>query len=398
MRILFLCNKSPWPPKEGGPIAMNMLIGGMLDAGHSVKVLAVNSFKYNIHLSDIPLDYRTITGIELVDVDLRVKPVQAFLNLFTKQSYHIQRFISASFASRLIRVLHESDYDIVQLETLTMASYINVIRSHSKAKIILRAHNIEHLIWERVAANTSNPLKKRYLEHLASTLRAFELSASQKVDGIAAITSTDADFFTAITDKPVISIPFGVSIDEYPCVARTIDNPKIFIIGAMNWIPNQEGVKWFLENVWTDLHRKYPALEFHIAGREMPDWMKTLSLEQVVVEGEVENASVFYNSNDIMIVPLFSGSGIRIKVIEAMAFGKTVISTSVGAEGIDYTRGENLLIADLACEFFEMISVCIEHPEIIQKIGIQARKLIARQYERRNIIAKLGAFYNTLPV
>ena len=130
----------------------------------------------------------------------------------------------------------------------------------------------------------------------------------------------------------------------------------------------------------------------------MPDWMKTLSLEQVVVEGEVENASVFYNSNDIMIVPLFSGSGIRIKVIEAMAFGKTVISTSVGAEGIDYTRGENLLIADLACEFFEMISVCIEHPEIIQKIGIQARKLIARQYERRNIIAKLGAFYNTLPV
>jgi len=73
MRILFLCNKSPWPSKEGGPIAMNMLIGGMLEAGNTVKVLAVNSFKYNITYDDIPTAYRQKTGIELIDVDLRVK-------------------------------------------------------------------------------------------------------------------------------------------------------------------------------------------------------------------------------------------------------------------------------------------------------------------------------------
>lgn len=375
---------------------MNMLIEGMLDAGHTVKVLAVNSFKYDVKADDIPREYRLRTGIELIDVDLRVRPWPAFKNLFTSRSYHVERFISKAFAARLEEVLRESEWDIVQLETLLMGSYIGLIRRHSKAKIVLRAHNIEHLIWERVAANTSNPLKKWYLGHLARTFKLYELTVPGLVDGVAAITSKDAAFFAQHTEKPVISLPFGIDPGEYASGKPLPERPTIFIIGAMNWIPNEEGVKWFLQNVWTDLHKRYPWLRFHIAGREMPGWMKNLKLENVVVEGEVADASAFYEANDIMIVPLFSGSGIRIKVIEAMAYGKTVVSTTLGAEGIEYTRGDNLLIADLACEFFEMISVCIEHPEILQRTGKSARRLIETIYDRKKLMLKLGAFYNSL--
>ncbi len=396
MRILFLCNKSPWPPKEGGPIAMNMLIEGMIEAGHSVKVLAVNSFKYNIKIADIPASYREKTKIELIDVDLRVKVFPAFTNLFTSHSYHVQRFVSASFSERLREVLQESEYDIVQLETLPMASYINVIRRYSKAKIVLRAHNIEHLIWERIAKNSSNPLKKRYINHLARTLKMFEITVPDMVDGVAAITGKDAEFFMRHSEKPVIAIPFGINPADYQLNGKINNNPTIFIIGAMNWIPNKEGVLCVLQTVWTDLHKSYPLLKFHIAGREMPAWMKRLSLPNVIVEGEVKDAASFFNANDIMIVPLFSGSGIRIKIIEAMAYGKTVVSTSLGAEGIEYSRAENLLIADLACEFFEMISVCIEHPGILQKTGFKARNLIESVYDRKKIIEKLEAFYVNL--
>jgi len=396
MRILFLCNKSPWPSKEGGPIAMNMLIEGLIGAGHQVRVLAVNSFKYNIKPGDIPQDYSEKTGIELIDVDLRVKAYPAFKNLFTSNSYHVERFISESFTARLTEVLKETDYDIVQLEMVMMAAYINVIRSHSKAKIVLRAHNIEHLIWERVAGNTSNPLKKWYLRHLARTLKIFELNAIRSADGVAAITGKDAEFFSSLTKKPVTAIPFGIKPGDYLVSGFTKTIPTIFIIGSMNWIPNQEGVRWFLQNVWTDLHKQYPALEFHIAGREMPSWMKNLALDHVFVEGEVPDASAFFAANDIMIVPLFSGSGIRIKVIEAMAYGKTVVSTSLGTEGIMCTRGENILIADLACEFFEMISVCIEHPEVLRKTASNARKLIETTYDRKKIIAELEGFYTIL--
>lgn len=396
MNILFLCNKSPWPPKEGGPMAMNMLISGMAAAGHSVKVLAVNSFKYQVKADDIPDEFRRLTGIELIDVDLRLRVVPAFLNLFTSRSYHAQRFVSPAFSNRLAEVLEQSEFDIVQLETVMMASYINLIRRHSKAKIILRAHNIEHQIWERLALNTSNPLRKIYLKHLARTLKLFEMTASDLVDGLAAITARDAAFFRKHTEKPVVSIPFGIDPDAYLQVKKENPVPTIFIIGAMNWIPNQEGVKWFLQNVWLDLHKQYPRLEFHIAGREMPEWMRKLELKNVIVEGEVEKASDFFNANDIMIVPLFSGSGIRIKVIEAMAYGKTVVSTSIGAEGIDYTLGENILIASQACEFYEMISLCIEHAEIPEKIGKNARELIVSEYRSEKIIGKLEAFYRSL--
>jgi len=396
MRILFLCNKSPWPPKEGGPIAMNMLIEGLLERGHQIKVLAVNSYKYNIDVNAIPPEYGRKTGIELFFLDIRVKLFPAMMTVFTGRSYHVERFISARFAERLAHVLKESEYDIVQLETIFMASYINTIRQNSNAKIVLRAHNIEHLIWERIARNCSNPLKKCYLGHLSRTLKKFERSVPSMVDGIAAITGKDADFFKSFTETPVVAVPFGINPADYSFSVRAVKDPTIFIIGAMNWIPNQEGVRWFLDNVWPDLFRHYPGLRFHIAGREMPAWMKNLQLPNVIVEGEVEDASAFYASNDIMIVPLFSGSGIRIKVIEAMAYGKTVVSTQIGAEGIDYTRGENLLPADLPCEFFEMISVCEDHPEILQKIGAQARNLIESRYNRAGIIMFLEAFYQQL--
>ena len=164
----------------------------------------------------------------------------------------------------------------------------------------------------------------------------------------------------------------------------------------MNWIPNAAGIRWFLQNVWPDVHKQFPNLKYYLAEREMPDWMRHLSLPNVVVVGEVTDASVFLASKAIMIVPLFSGSGIRIKIIEGMAAGKTIISTSLGAEGIRYTNHENILIANAPCEFFEMISICVANKPLFAKIGKQARTLIETYYLPQNLIQNLLAFYQQL--
>ena len=94
MKILLLCNKPPYPASEGGPMAMNSIITGLLEAGHQVKVLAVNNEKYKVTDADIPEEYKKQTGIELINVDLRVRPLKALLNLFSNKSYHVERFIS----------------------------------------------------------------------------------------------------------------------------------------------------------------------------------------------------------------------------------------------------------------------------------------------------------------
>ena len=175
MNILMLCNKSPYPASEGGPMAMNSIVTGLLEAGHKVKILAVNSEKYHIKEKDIPKNYKSKTNIELIDVDLRIRPLKAFKNLFTDESYHVERFISQQFTNKLIEILKKDRYDIVQLEMIYMAPYIETIRQYSDAKIILRAHNVEHLIWDRIAKETKFLPKRWYINHLVRTLKKFEM-------------------------------------------------------------------------------------------------------------------------------------------------------------------------------------------------------------------------------
>ena len=396
MKILLLCNKPPYPASEGGPMAMNSIITGLLDAGHHVKILAVNSEKFNVKESDIPEDYKKKTGIELIDVDLSVKPMNAFLNLFTKKSYHVERFISDDFKARLIEVLDKEQFDIVQLEMLYMVPYVDVIRAHSKAMIVLRAHNVEHKIWERIAKETQSPLKRWYINHLAKTLKEYELNALETVDGIAAITRKDAAFFRKYSSKPVIDIPFGVYPEEFTPKYEIEGKPKFYHIGSMNWMPNEEGIRWFINEVLPKTVEKVYDFVYHLAGRNMPEWLTTMKDPHIDVVGEVPDAKAFVSNNDVAIVPLLSGSGIRIKIIESMAMGKTVITTRVGAEGILYDEDVNIIIAENKAKMVEAIRSINENPQIAVKIGQAARRLVEETYDNRKIIARLLMFYEQI--
>ena len=375
---------------------MNSIITGLLEAGHQVKVLAINSEKYNVKESDIPEEYKRKTGIELIDVDLTVKPLNAFLNLFTRKSYHAERFISEDFKKRLAEVLDKEQFDVVQLEVLFMAPYVETIRQHSKAMIVLRAHNVEHKIWERIAKDTKSPLKRWYINHLAKTLKEFELNALETVDGVAAITRKDAAFFRKYCSKPVIDIPFGVYPEQFNPKYEIEGKPKFYHIGSMNWMPNEEGIRWFVDEVLPKTVEKVPDFVYHLAGRSMPEWLTSMKNPHVDVVGEVPDAKEFVTNHDIAIVPLLSGSGIRIKIIESMALGKTVITTRVGAEGILYDEEVNIIIAENKAKMVEAIRSLNENPETAVRIGQAARKLVEETYDNRKIIARLLMFYEQI--
>ena len=397
MKILFLCNKSPYPPKEGGPIAMNANIEGLLNAGHYVKVLALNTNKYFIEKKEIPEEYQEKTDIEFIYKDLSLKPFDAVLNLFSKKSYHVERFISKEFEKKITETLRRDEYDIVQLEMLYMTPYLHIIRKNTKAKIVLRAHNIEHLIWDRITYTTKNPLKKLYLGYLTRKLKNYELSCLNHFDGIATISKKDADYFKSNGCRvPATDIPFGLDVSNYKIEKTGYEFPSLFHIGSMNWMPNEEGIKWFLDNAWNLIHRNFPNLKFYLAGRMMPEWLQNLKLPNVEVLGEVPDAGEFINSKAVMIVPLFSGSGIRIKIIEGMALGKTIISTDIGAEGIDFTDGKNILIANTPEEFLKAVEKCTGNKQFCEEVGNNARKLIESKYNLDSIIRKLEGFYKMI--
>ena len=396
MKILLLCNKPPYPASEGGPMAMNSIVTGLLEAGHQVKILAVNSAKFNVKESDIPDDYRQKTGIELIDVDLSVRPMKALFNLFTNKSYHVERFISKDFKAKLTEVLEKEQFDVVQLEMLYMAPYVETIREHSKAMIVLRAHNVEHKIWERIAKETKFFIKRWYINHLARTLKEYELNALETVDGIAAITRKDAAFFRKYCSKPVIDIPYGVYPEEFTPKYEIEGQPKFYHIGSMNWMPNEEGIRWFIDEVMPKTVEKVPEFVYHLAGRNMPEWLTELKDPHVDVVGEVPNAKAFVAHHDVAIVPLLSGSGIRIKIIESMAMGKAVITTRVGAEGILYDEDVNLVIAENKAKMVESIRRINENPQLAEEMGKAARRLVEETYDNRKIIARLLMFYEQI--
>jgi len=164
----------------------------------------------------------------------------------------------------------------------------------------------------------------------------------------------------------------------------------------MNWIPNEEGIKWFLDSVWSKVVNNIGDTKLYLAGREMPQWLTELKLKNIIVVGEVPDAHGFINSKCISIAPLFSGSGIRIKIIESMALGKAVISTSIGAEGINYTNGKNIMIADDASSFAEAIIALTVDKDKCISIGQSAKKLIHKEHDKGKLADRLIKFYGEL--
>lgn len=397
MNILQICSKPPFPPQDGGALAMNILTQGLLYAGHRVKVLTVNTAKHFVDLNSIEPIYKQKTNYEAVFIDTSIRPIKALLSLFSSRSYNMERFYSAEFEEALIRILKKETFDIVHLETLYVSPYVDTIRKYSKAKIVLRSQNVEFQIWERLAANTRNPIKKGYLNVLAKRLRTYELAYLNKYDGIAAITNSDLLAFKQLGCLiPIIHIPFGTDLSLYQTNPGAAEFPSFFHIGAMDWRPNEEGIKWLVEEVWPAVRQQNQTLELHLAGRKMPDWLKNLKVPGVFIAGEVPNAQKFILSKSIMLVPLFSGGGMRVKIIEGMALGKTIISTAVGAEGINYTNGENILIANTKTEFVNAMLKCASNQQFSDQLGKNARTLMEQHYDNAAICGKLTQFYQTI--
>lgn len=397
MNILQLCSKVPFPPKDGGSIAMDILTQGLIKAGNKVDVLAINTSKHFTDINNVDENYKKITNYQLVFIDTEVKPLDAFLNLFTSKSYNVIRFYSKSFENVLIECLQKNVYDIIQLETLWVAPYLPTIRKYSKAKVVLRSQNIEFMIWERLAIDTKNPLKKWYLKLLAKRLKTYEYKVLNSFDAILTITEIDSNNYKKMgCTIPIYHVPFGIDLQNYKIDQSELVKPSVFHIGAMDWRPNADGINWFLKSIWLKVVEQNKTTKLFLAGRNMPEWLLNFKMENVVIEGEVANSHQFINSKSIMIVPLNSGGGMRVKIIEGMAFGKTIISTAIGAEGIDYTNNTDLIIANTEQEFVDAILTCINNQDFADLLGENARKLAETKYDNQLICNKLTDFYTNL--
>ncbi len=375
---------------------MNQITRGLLDKGIRVKVMALNPPGNAAAAAEVTDSYLQETGLEVFPIDTRVKAGPAIRNLFTRESYNISRFHCPKMSKRLEQLLHEEEFDIIQLEGLFLTPYLPVIRQHTRAPVIFRSHNIEHFIWERMARTTTNPLKKGYLRLLASRLKTYEMRTVHQVDGLVAISTADMHFFKQHGfARPGVTIPVGADNPLAVIAEPEAEKYSVFHLGSMDWRPNQEGLRWFMEAVWPMVARMDQRLRFYLAGKNIPASFYEYAGDQVVVAGQVPDASRFIRSKELMVVPLHSGGGMRVKIIEGMALGKAIVSTGIGAEGIHCTHKENILLADTASEMAEAILHCFANREFMEMLGRNAREFVMKHHAMKPLIDELIAFYKT---
>jgi len=397
LKVLQICHKMPFPPFDGGAQVMHFTTKGLIANKIDVKVLAINPTRIFIDANELSEDYKSSTRFECLKVDTRIKPFNFLINLFKRESYFIERFISREFEDKLAAILKAEHFDIVQLEHLYLCKYINVIKLQSKAKIILRPQNVEYIIWERYLKGLKNPIKKIALSIAIKRLKKYEQSVNSQLDGIMALTNEDAAIFSSFSGKTsIVVIPMGYDYEKLTGYnyEKQYSSSVVYHLGTMDWLPNEEAVKWFLKKVLPLINDK--RIKFILAGKKMPKWVYNHESENVSILDEISNPLNFQEDKHIMIVPLLSGSGIRAKIIEGLALGKTIISTTIGAQGIEYENGKDMLIADTEEEFATQIVRCTNSIELCREIGKNAKQLSVRNYHYENTTKKMIAFYKSL--
>jgi len=398
MKILQLTKKFPYPLKDGESIAVSNLTQALVAQGCNVTLLSMNTIKHQVNVESLRNQLSYYDDIKTVYLDNRVSVFGAIGNLFSSESYHVSRFDYQEFRDALVDILQNDTFDIIQLETLYLAPYIELIRVHSKAKIVMRSHNVEFEIWKRTTSTTRNLLKRLYLNYLTKKLQRYEVGQLSQYDLLVTVTEKDLDNYRLLgySGKGLAS-PISVDISNYQPQELSKDQAlKLSFIGSLDWAPNLDGLDWFLRDIWPSILKRFPFVELHVAGRNCPKRIADLASSNIFIHGEVGSAIDFINAYPITIVPLLSGSGMRVKILEGMALGRVVISTTIGAEGISASHGKEMYYADNAKQFVSAVEEVSINKQKMVALSTNARRFIQHHFDRNTNAQRLISEYQEL--
>lgn len=392
MRVLYLTNKPIYPLVDGGCKAMESFLSCMMENKWQIEHLCISTEKHPFSLPAYPAELQEKITIKSIFVSTKIKIYKALIALVKGESYSMSRFQSLDVTNEIKQLIEKKKFDLVILESLYSTGSLDFLIRQPNLKIIVRTHNVEHQLWEEKAINSTNPLKKWYLSILAKQLRKYEIETLQKVDGIATISQQDEFDFKQLTiQSPIRTIPVAM-----PNLEKRIDySPDtFFFIGSMNWEPNKEAVQRLLYTIFPLIQREIPTAQLILAGSFMPQELLVRQQEGVKIVGFVDDINHFFKSNGILLSPIQSGSGVRVKLIEAMNMGLPIISTSKGAEGIP--QEGQLIIEDNPNDFAQKAVQLYLDSNLRTQLGLKAADFAAKNYSTITIAKSIREFVDTL--
>lgn len=365
MKILHLTKSFPFPLKDGASWATMNLARGLMTAGARIHLASLNTDKHPADQEAVEVlkAFEIYEHIKLYPVKISPDILSAVGNLLSSESYHSARYKHVDVKEDLKKVIQSGSFDILLVESIYMMNYIDLDNSATKRsyQIILRTHNVEHLIWERYSKGQRG-IKSWYFKLQSSRLKKYEEKVISSADSVLTVSDTDKNYLEHCfrPDVKIRTVPIGM--DPLPKkVIEPEDRPVIFgFIGSLDWRPNLEGLNWFFDQVW----KHSDSLDFSsvlmIAGRNSTGREDFSFGSGVTLLGEIEDADNFLSRIDYLIVPLLSGSGTRVKILQAFRTGTPVIATSIACEGLTVRHEEEVIIANSQKEWLDSMGEAMD--------------------------------------
>ncbi len=403
MKILFLSQLVPYPP-DSGPKVRSYYTLRHLAQRNEVTLLAfsrsddmpeliehLNSLCHAVYT--IPITRSTVKdGIDFM------------MSVLQKQSFIIRRDEVPEMKSKVEELVKKTHFDFFHADQLWMAQYaIWAKKAAWGTRLLLDEHNACYQIFQRLADEEQNPFKKIAYRREWPALKRYEAWACRQFDHLVTVTNQDRKTLESLVNTTYhISeplnfqvIPICVDTEILQMVEPAPNATEVLHMGTMFWMPNVEGVAWFIERVWPLVKKRVPKARFSVVGKRPPEKLHQLaeSDESIKIHGYAADPMPYLQNCAAFIVPLRSGSGMRVKIVEAWARGLPIVSTTVGAEGLEYANNENILIADGEENFAEAVVRLLSDPDLNQKLRENGRRWVERKYDWRRVYQDWDKIY-----
>ena len=394
MKVLFLSPTVPFPLTDGGRIRVFNLL----------KQIAEKSDVTLLALETQPTDAEGVAELQQLGIQVHLVPnaptlprvsfgtlVNAFLK---RQPITVARYDLPAYRQKLRELITTDTFDLVHYEMFHTAQF----RTETDLPGVLSQQNVDSAIWRRLCRETANPFYKFAYWTQQLAFQRYERVLSPKFEAVTCTSDIDAAVFQRHCAEDTIEIiPNGVDVTHYQPDFTSEAPTHLIYIGSMDWYPNEDAVAFFADEVLPQIQEKVPNVQFSIVGGNPSARVQRLAeRDGVVVTGRVPEIKPYFAEATVFVVPLRIGSGTRLKILEALAMGKAIVSTSVGAEGLDLKDGEEIFIADEPTVFADAVIRLLTDPSLRRRIGENGRARVEQDYDWRSIGGKLHNLYTQI--
>ena len=381
MRVLWVKSGGLLPLDTGGKIRSFNLVRE-LARNHEVTVFTFYGSHPNDSHKQLKQHFHQVVCVPIQLPEPRgvAEALDYARNLFSSRPYTLAKYCRPLVTQRLLELVRKEKFDIILCDFLFSA---DVIPWHWPCCKVLFTHNVEEQIWRRHFEVTRNPIWKAVSWREFRTMRSAERHYVRLADHVLAVSENDRSYFATYAAAGKITvIPTGVDTDYFRPTTEAAQGDIMVFTGSMDWLPNEDAIEYFAENILPRIRTEVPTAKLRVVGRRLSQRLRTLASKTPGLEmiGEVPDIRPHVHNASIFVVPLRIGGGTRIKIFEAMAMGRVVVSTDVGAEGLPVRHNENIILADRPEDFARQVVELMRNPLLRTQIGRAARGLVEENY------------------